>query len=243
MADLWAAILYAGPGAMLSHVTAAHWRGLLDYSANAIEVSTPRAGVASIEGQVRVYTRRKRQRMLCAGLPTTTIPDTLIDLAAVADLKVVRRALAKLDYNEQIHQRDLDLAALTAVCAKGRKGSKRLRCALARHQPELAFTNGKLEECLLGLCERWKLPIPRFRVRLHGILSDAYWAEQRLVIEVDGLGNHSSPAQRRRDHANDLTLRSFGLTVLRYDWPQLHDQATLRLIRREVESHMGEPVR
>ena len=30
-ADLWAAVLYAGPDAALSHVTAAHWRDLAEF--------------------------------------------------------------------------------------------------------------------------------------------------------------------------------------------------------------------
>jgi len=240
-ADLWAAVLYAGPDAMLSHVTAAHWRGLLDYPADVIEVSTPRAGVASIEGKVRVYARHKRRQGLHAGVPTTNVPDTLVDVAAVADLRVVDRALSKLDYNEQIHQRQLDPVALAAVCARGRKGSKRLRRALAAYQPASAFTNGEFERLFLQLCTRWKLPIPCFGLRIHGIWTDAYWVRYGLVIETDGLGNHSSPAQRRRDYANDLTLRSLGLTVLRYDWDQLHDRVALRLIRREMVANMREP--
>src|ERR1700740_2810773 len=36
------ALLYAGPGAMLSHATAAHWLGVLDPAPNEIHVSTPR---------------------------------------------------------------------------------------------------------------------------------------------------------------------------------------------------------
>src|SRR5271166_6197777 len=41
-ADLAAALLYAGPGAMLSHATAAWWLGLLDRAPHLIHVSTPR---------------------------------------------------------------------------------------------------------------------------------------------------------------------------------------------------------
>src|SRR5579863_4788579 len=52
-ADLWSAVLYAGPGAMLSHSTAARWLGLIDYSPRVIQVSTPRK-VSSLPG-VRVY--------------------------------------------------------------------------------------------------------------------------------------------------------------------------------------------
>jgi predicted transcriptional regulator of viral defense system len=41
-ADLTAAVLYAGPGAMLSHATALWWRGLIDHQPWPIQVSTPR---------------------------------------------------------------------------------------------------------------------------------------------------------------------------------------------------------
>jgi predicted transcriptional regulator of viral defense system len=41
-ADLMAALLYAGPGAMLSHATAAWWLGLIEHRPTVIKVSTPR---------------------------------------------------------------------------------------------------------------------------------------------------------------------------------------------------------
>jgi hypothetical protein len=40
--DLFEAVLYAGPGAMLSHVTGAWWLGLVDHSSPLIHVSTRR---------------------------------------------------------------------------------------------------------------------------------------------------------------------------------------------------------
>ena len=44
--ELFEAVLYAGPGAMLSHKTAAWWRGLIDHPSPLIHVSTPRRRVA-----------------------------------------------------------------------------------------------------------------------------------------------------------------------------------------------------
>jgi Protein of unknown function (DUF559) len=41
-ADLTAAVLYAGPGAMLSHATALCWRGLIDKQPRRLQVTTPR---------------------------------------------------------------------------------------------------------------------------------------------------------------------------------------------------------
>jgi predicted transcriptional regulator of viral defense system len=48
-ADLAAALLYAGPGAMLSHATAVWWWGLIDEQPKTISVSTPRR-CKSLEG-------------------------------------------------------------------------------------------------------------------------------------------------------------------------------------------------
>jgi hypothetical protein len=214
-ADLWAAILYAGPGAALSHATAAHWRGLIDYPPRQIEVSTPRK-IASHCG-VQVYARRRTERTTHNALPITSIPRMLLDLAAIAEQRVLRRALAQLDY-----RRELDVEAISAICRSGRTGSRKLRLALTIHNPRLAHVNGPLEYGFMEFCERSKLPLPQVNVRVHGILVDAYWPQQKLVVELDGLANHSTPAQLRRDKANDLKLRGHGLTVIRYDWDLVH---------------------
>jgi len=47
--ELFEAVLYAGPGAMLSHKTAAWWRGLIDHPSPLIHVST-RAAAFPPEG-------------------------------------------------------------------------------------------------------------------------------------------------------------------------------------------------
>ncbi|HEY2654854.1 MAG TPA: hypothetical protein VGI55_03635 [Solirubrobacteraceae bacterium] len=67
-ADLWAAILYADPGAMLSHATAAHWRGLINHPPRMIDVTTPRK-IKSITG-VRVYAQREPKRHLHHRIPS-----------------------------------------------------------------------------------------------------------------------------------------------------------------------------
>ena len=231
-ADLWAAILYAGPGAMLSHGTAAHWCGLIDYPPRQIEVSTPRR-IRSY-APVKTYSRRDLERRWYEGIPVTSIEEMLLGVAATLSLDAVRRALSNLDYRHQ-----LDHTALAAVCRRGRRGSARLHEALARHQPQLAHTNGRLEDDFLAFCEKHNLPIPNFNVTLHGITVDAYWPEHKLVIELDGYDNHSSRAQLRRDRRNDLILRNHELTVLRYDSALLReepDQIYQELLRAQRQS-------
>src|SRR5947209_5590810 len=111
--DLWAAVLYAGPHAALSHAAAAQWRGLIDYAPAVIEVSSPRRA-DSLPG-IRVYGRRSVERRLYNGIPVTTAEQTVLDLAAVAEHRLVRKALARLDFRKQ-----LDLAALEAACGAGK---------------------------------------------------------------------------------------------------------------------------
>lgn len=218
--DLWAAVLYAGPGAMLSHATAAHWRGLIEYPQGVIEVSTPR-DIKSRAG-IRVFGRRLVERGLYNGIPVTSIARTMVDLAAAADFKLVRKALARLDFRHE-----LDLPALEAICGSGKAGSAALHRALEIHQPRFAHTNGPLEDDFLAWCELWNVPLPRVNVLVHGILVDAWWPDRGVVVELDGGDNHTSRAQIRRDRANELALRGHGLIVLRYDWALVHAQPQL----------------
>jgi very-short-patch-repair endonuclease len=216
---------------MLSHATAAAWRGLIDYPPRVVEVSSPRA-VDSL-AQVCVHGRRRDlERTVHNGLPVTSIPQTLLDLAASAELRLVRKALARLDY---LHI--LNVPALNAICGCGKPGSKALRRALEIHQPRLAYVNERLEEDFLVWCEQQHITLPRVNVRVHGILVDAHWPEHNLVVELDGNDNHSSPAQLRRDRANELTLRAHGLRVVRYDWALVHGEP-LR-VRRDLQAQLA----
>jgi hypothetical protein len=213
-----AAVLYAGPGAALSHASAAHHRELINYALRVIQVSTPRSA-RSVPGVVAVYAERDRERDMIRGIPTTTAAQTLLDLAATHEPKLLRRAIATLDY-----KKELDVAAIERVCGRGRRGSRALKQALESHQPQLAYANGEFEAQFLELCVHWELPLPRLNVRVEGELVDAYWPEQRLVVELDGYANHSSPAQLHRDRRRDVKLRAAGLHVVRYDWRLMRSQ-------------------
>ncbi len=116
-ADLTAAVLYAGPGAMLSHATALWWRGLLDHQPWPIEVSTPRR-CRSLTG-VDVHGRRDCRRVWHKRLPTTTIEQATARLRRGGAVERVRYVLANADYLKV-----LDLPALQVIAGPGRAGSR-----------------------------------------------------------------------------------------------------------------------
>ena len=224
-ADLTAAVLYAGPGAMLSHATALWWLGMVDTHPPRIQVSTARR-CQSLRG-VNVHGRRGCRRVWHKGLPTTDLEQALLDYASVAPLERVRHALANADYHQL-----LDLPALRAVAGCGRPGSVKLQRALKRHEPKLAHTRSPLERLFLPLCERAGIPLPDVNVYIGGVLVDAVWRDRKLVVELDGRDNHSSWAQIQTDRRKELRLRAAGYDVVRYGTQQLEEQT------KEVEADL-----
>ncbi len=232
-ADLWAAVLYAGPGAMLSHATALWWHGLIDKQPWPLQVSTPRR-CRSLRG-VKVYGRRNCDRVLHKGLPTTRIEQALLDFAATASRERVRYALANADYHKV-----LDITALKVIAGNGRAGSTKLREALKRHEPKLARTRSPLERLFLPLCEKFGVPLPDdVNVLIEGVLVDAVWWRQKLVVELDGRDNHSSWGQIQRDRSNEMRLRAGGFDVLRYGTLQLEEQPAL--VAGDVITRLSRP--
>ena len=230
----WAALLYAGPGAYLTGMSAAHLLGLINHPPNTIVVATPhRRG--PVPG-LTILPRRPPHRVLYGGFPVAPLPELMLQLAAEAGFNLVRKALANLDFRRQLTTETL--AALRAVCGRGRRGAATLRRALEHHLPQLAHTNSPLEDDFVILLDAHHLRMPRLNVWLHGVLVDAYWPELKLVVELDGEGNHGTAAQLRRDGSRAERLRAHGLTVLRFTGPEVrqHSAATLaRLARHGVQ--------
>lgn len=227
---LTAAVLYAGPGAMLSHDTAAWWMGLTARRAQAIHVSTPRQ-VGCPSGLV-VHGRRALERGWHRELPVAPLSDVLLGYAASSRPDDLRYVLAQAEYHGW-----LDIEDLETVLGRGRPGSAALRDALAAHQPQLAHTRSELERRLLALCERHRLPIPEFNASVAGWLVDAVWREQRVVVEVDGRAGHADWARIQSDHERDLALRAAGWVVLRYTWRQL--ERTPTEVARDLAAALG----
>jgi hypothetical protein len=214
---LVAALIHAGPTAALSHATAAWWWGLIQEQPRRIEISSlsrPRS-----LPEVLVHYPLRVERCRHRGFPITTVPQTLIDFAATAPLNRVRKALAQAEY-----KRLLDMRAVEAALGRGRPGSANLRKALVRHQPKLALTASPLEDAFIPLCESAGIAVPEINVRIEGWTVDALWRRERLVVELDGYGNHHSRAQIERDRRKELDLRGAGLVVVRYSEDQVMEE-------------------
>ncbi len=203
---------------MLSHWTAAWCWALTDHRPSLIDISAP-GRRRSLPG-VRVHHPRDLDRARHRRLPVTTVPRTLLDLAATSALGPVRRMLAEAEY-----RRVLDLGGIQAILGRGRPGSAALRAAVEHHQPQLALTRSVFEERFLTLCASVDIPLPEINAIVEGLMVDALWRRQRVIAELDGHGAHSSRAQIERDRRRELVLRGAGMIVIRYTWKQVIREA------------------
>lgn len=214
---LLAAILYAGPGAALSHTSAASWWELIPYLPDTAHVLTPirRQSLKS----VRVHPAKEVGRVMYRGLPVTPVARTLLDFASLASVDSVRKAVAEADF-----KRLIDLDAIDALTGVGRNGSAKLNRALTLHRPEYARTATPLEDLLLDLCRRRRIPFPEVNVKVGIYKVDALWRKERVIVEVDGGDGHGTRAQMERDRERDLVLRASGHRVHRYTWRRLKSE-------------------
>jgi hypothetical protein len=150
-----AAVLACGPGAVLSHRSAAaHWE-LLATSQERIDVTAARSR-EGIPG-IRLHTSRSLDAQDTTnheGIPITTVHRTLLDLAATARKDQLENALAQAMYLQLYDQRAIDDVIARS---NGHRGTNVLTDA-TRQEPQI--TKSMWEIRMLALVRRAGLPEP-----------------------------------------------------------------------------------
>jgi REase_MTES_1575 len=217
-----AAVLAAGPGAALSHRSAAASWDLRSSARGPVDVTAPRQRVRP-GIQVRRAALAPDEITTRDGIPITTVARTLLDLAAVLPPSQLERAVERA---EALGLADtVPLAALLERHG-GRRGTAALREVLQGGvQPVL--TREELEARFLTFLDAHDLPRPAVNEDLHlagrWIQPDFLWREQRLIVELDGHETHRTRAAFERDRERDRILQAAGWRVVRITWRQLHE--------------------
>ena len=180
---LAAALFHAGPGAALSHTTAAWWWELIDAEPRTIHLVTSHRPAPA--RNLRIHRPRDFERTTHRRLPVTRPSRTLLDLADLVDEQTLRNALAQAD-----HRKRLDPPSLLAQIRRGRPGGRALRCDLARLQTADPTGAGGARSCRFVPNAPPTDPELNIRSRPQGRL---LLARQRLVVELDGWAAHAGP--------------------------------------------------
>lgn len=222
-ARAWAAVLYAGPGAALGMLGAAHLLGMVDRPPPGLVVVVPGSRrVVDDPPRLRI-TRRSTMRIVrVRGLPVTGIEDTVLDLAGVPGTR-----------------RDAAVGHAARAVQRGLTSADRLAAALALrgrhpHGPALRLALGIVADgaesvlevdFVRGVLRRHGLPA--FRMQAPDTLAGADGGSPirrdfvhepcRLVVEVDGVLGHAGEGMWR-DRRRDRRAARHGWLSLRAGW-------------------------
>jgi hypothetical protein len=215
-ARLLAAVLACGPGAVLSHRSAALLWGLRRSGMSRVEVSVPRRHGRGTRDGILVHrsgTLRPVEVTVRNGIPVTSVARTLVDLAEV----VPRRSLERAADQAEI-ERVFDLRALTDVIEAHphRTGCARVAALLDEQAIGSTLTRSDLEDRMLAICDRAGVERPAVNARAAGLEVDFLWVAQRLVAEADSRRYHGHRAAFERDRERDAVLLTEGFRVVRF---------------------------
>lgn len=224
-ATLWAAVLRAGPQAVLSHLTAAELDTLTNARSAAIHVTVPRSKRVDPIPGVRLHRseRLAEARHPSRTPPRTRIEETVLDLTQTARtvdgafgwlcqacgsrLTTPELLLTAVDMRHKVRWRDILQSALTDI---GDGGHSVLEVryvrdverphGLPRARRQATITRGTGRIYLDSLVERY-----------------------RTCIELDGKAAHPV-AERWRDIQRDNASAADGIITLRYGWPDVTER-------------------
>jgi very-short-patch-repair endonuclease len=153
-------------------------------------------------------------------------PRTAFDIAASSTPGELERALNEMEVRGITDE--LSIPDLLERYPR-KRGAARLRALLEDEAAVRGVPHKKLEERFVSLLDGTDLPRPRLNadVAVSGRLveADCLWAEQRVIVELDGRAAHGTRRAFESDRERDRLLQVDGWRVVRITWRQLRDDA------------------
>jgi len=158
------------------------------------------------------------------------VPRTQLDIAEVINRRGVERALDQAEILEVF-----DLRALEDQIERNptRSGAARLRAVLNEHYAGSTPTWNEFEDRFLEFTRAAGLPQPEVNYWIvlpdgePAIRADFAWPTQRVIVETDGRGTHSTRQAFEHDRRKDLRLVAAQWRPMRVTWRRLDTEPAL----------------
>jgi hypothetical protein len=218
-----AAVLACGDGALPSGQAAAHLWGLIRGAAPPPEVTTRTE--RRIAGVITIRTRSNDPPAATThrGIPITTVPFTLIALAAQLDAADLARACHEAGVKYATTPRQVDALLTRQPSARG---AATLRAIL---HGDTKVTLSKLEARFLELLRQEGLPLPQTNRRASGRRVDCRWPHHCLTVELDSYRNHGSRHAWEQDRRREREAHQRGDDFRRYTYGDVFEEPALML--------------
>jgi predicted transcriptional regulator of viral defense system len=237
-----AAVLACGPEAVLSHRSAAALWELREDRRASLDVTAPnrRGRIPKGIDAHRDSSLTPADRTSLHGIPCTSVPRTLLDLAAVVPVWELRKAISEAEV-----LRVLNHGAVRALIkrSRGRRGVARLRMLMDDIHPETKRTRSEMELLFLYMCDRAGLPRPEVNVTLYldgqPVKPDFLWRDAGLIVEADSRRYHDTDSAFQTDRRREQRLQLAGWRVSRCTWEQIEREP--RVLAETIRGLLGRP--
>ena len=146
------------------------------------------------------------------GIPITTVPRTLVDLAAVLPIDALARACHEAGV---LHRTTPAQVKRVLDRRPNAEGAAKLRTIMAGDEPVLL---SKLERGFMKHLRQSGLPLPVTNKPASGRRVDCRWPEQHITVELDSYWFHRSRHAWQQGHRREREAYSRGDAFRRYTW-------------------------
>jgi hypothetical protein len=194
VARAMAAVLACGPGAVLSHHSAAALWGFRDWRSGVIHVTAPsyhsRRGIKAHRCNLerREWTRHR-------GIPVTKPARALLDIRRSLPETQLKRAINDALISKCLRERDLHGTALEGFVGE--------------------LSRSPLEDYYRPWGKRYNVPAAEYNVRIGPYEADVYYRAERLIVELDGWGFHRTKKAFEDDRERDAYMLARGIATVR----------------------------
>ena len=219
-----AAVKAGGEGAVLRGRAAGHLLAILNSR------SWPHPEVMTTHDIRAKGMRRKRVKRIdrrdvaeIDGIPVTTVPRTLVDLAGELDENDLARACHEAGVKYRTTPKQVEAVLERMPRAKGAATLRRIM------RGEVKVVLSKLEKGLLELLRAEDLPLPETNKVASGRRVDCRWPEHNLTVELDGFRFHNSRHSWEEGNKREREARARGDEYRRYTYADVFEDPVYML--------------
>jgi hypothetical protein len=167
------------------------------------------------------------------GIPLTTVPRTLVDLASSLPQPALARTCHEAGVLYKTTPKQVDAVLRQLQNAPGRKKLERVL------HGKVPVTLSRLESHFLRLLRDTRLPLPVTNRVAGGHRVDCRWPEHRLTVELDSYRFHNSHYSWEKDRLREREARGRGDEFRRYTSVDIFEESGQMLA--ELAELLGRP--
>ena len=220
--ELWAAVLAAGRGAVVTHESAALLHGAERLPLRPITLTNPHGSHHRLSSVVvhQIDDLIDAHRTTRLRLPVSTPARSVVELGATQSVEVVGRVADDLVRLKKTTYIGIG-GVLAAVTRPGKPGIQVVAAILDERGDGFVPPASELERAMFAAIEAGGLPSPECQIPLPGRgpiagIADAGYRRAQVILEADGRRWHDRVEAARRDRERDAQVVRAGWVPLRF---------------------------